>query len=440
MPPLSQLVVNLDRLTANITRWRQMLGPRVKLATAVKSNAYGLGGPTIAAHLQSLGVDLLIVYNTTQAIELLDAGITAPILILLPGLDLPPTPGPPGNATDHPFNNPALLAALARGQIQLGIDAPHQISAIQKLAQRLDTNPPIPVHLHLDTGMSRAGMTPEQFSQALPLLTPPNSPPSTPASTHSPAIKLAGIYTHMACTDHPTITAQQQRFDAILKQHHHLIPPDTIIHTSATHASLRDTACHRDMVRIGIGLYGYGFPSTDPLADTDPFLPGADQFQHVVRWQSQITHITHRPAGTPVGYNHLHTLTRDSLIGIIPVGYGDGYPVALSNQSHVKIGNHHAPVLGRVNMDQLIIDLTPPPPPPHPHPHPHPHTHTHIPPHIPIHVGQPVDIISDDPTSLCSVPNLANLANTHAYEIICRIQKSVPRIYTTTATAATTRT
>ena len=151
---------------------------------------------------------------------------------------------------------------------------------------------------------------------------------------------------------------------------------------------------------------------------TPPAEPGAEGKRSlilpIVRWRSRIIHVQEDPKGTPVGYGSTHKLTRDSVLGIIPVGYADGYPRHLSNAGVVAMPEItvdgkllHAKVVGRVNMDQIIIDLT----------------------DAPASVGTLVDVISDDPTSPCALHKLAELAGTNEYEMLCRLSPRVPRKY-----------
>jgi alanine racemase len=155
---------------------------------------------------------------------------------------------------------------------------------------------------------------------------------------------------------------------------------------------------------VGLGLYGYGDEGT----------PSASKLQPVVRWLSRVVHVQEHAAGTPVGYNSTHKLTRDSLLGLVPAGYADGYDRSLGNQSVVGLPECsadgkpvHAPVLGRVNMDQIVIDLT----------------------DAPAGCGTLVELVSDNPASPCAMPRLAELAKTNTYELLCRLSPRLPRRY-----------
>jgi alanine racemase len=263
---------------------------------------------------------------------------------------------------------------------------------------------------------------------------------------------------------------------------------------AATHAALRHPKYHLSMIRIGLGMFGHGLPrwlidaktnqATNCLParfDDDLDLTGTAQFdafetvdgheriampairlEPVVRWRSRVIHVRRHPAGSTVGYGCTRRLTRDSFLGLVPVGYADGYPLSLSNKGCVQImsrssgsgsgsssssssGNGSdavlfnkahplpwvgspitAPIVGRVNMDQIIVDLTPG--------QDEGEQAVDSSARSPLaQVGDMVDVISSDPASPCSLPRLAELAQTSCYEMLCRISPRVPRLYLNTA-------
>ena len=158
------------------------------------------------------------------------------------------------------------------------------------------------------------------------------------------------------------------------------------------------------MVRIGLSLFGYG--PTD--YEDSQFRPQASELQPVVQWWTRIVHIQQIPKDTYVGYRGTWQATEDTRLAILPAGYADGYPLALSNNATVRVGRagEHAPVRGAVNMDQLIIDIT----------------------HIPsADIGTPVEVIAHDPEAPNALHQLAKLANSNCYEMLCRLSSRVPR-------------
>lgn len=412
MNPTSWLEINLARLDANVAAFRATIGAALLCGT-VKADAYGLGMAPIAQRLAarhaSGGVDMLAVFSPAQAQELAALRLACPILLLMPMSEL--------------ARNSPLYHAAATGQLHLTIHDRRQLLALDHAGRMLGFR--FRVHLHADTGMSRLGLSAAQLQTIIAEL---------PGLRH---IQLVGICTHLASAESDDLFTSQQvaQLDRLLEQHRGQLPADLIIHLANTAATLRDRRHHRDMVRVGLGLYGYGAeagqgerakgqadiershsePSACPSAlGPRPILP-------IVRWLSRLVHVQPYPKGAPVGYNTTHRLTRDSILGVVPVGYADGYPRALSNRSVVRLPEcaggkpAYAPVLGRVNMDQIVIDLTDTP-------------------GIPaiasgINPAPLVEIISDDPAQPHALHRLAALADSNAYEMLCRLSPRLPRKY-----------
>lgn len=384
----SWLEINLDTLRANVRWWQKLLqgdaaDPSPILAAVVKADAYGLGAVPISRALAESGVSHFIVYSLDQARQLLAAGVNGHALVLMPTTRL-------GRAA-------CLRQALGDERLHFSVDDPRQLRLLARAADRLHCR--LPVHLHLDTGMSRAGLSAVEFRIALR------------AVAQSPSLRLAGLYTHLAtaATDVGFMDEQLGRLDAAVAEHRQDIPPGTLVHVSSTYAACRHRRYHRHLVRIGLGLYGYG-----PEAVASRLLPHEPPPRPIVRWLSRIVHVQRYPAGAPVGYVRSFTLPRDSTLGVVPAGYGDGYPVALSNKSTVRVLRAdgtvmgHAPQRGRVNMDQIIIDLTDLPD---------------------AKVGTTVELLSAEHGSPCSATALAALARTNGYEILCRLSPRLPRVF-----------
>src|SRR5690606_26671873 len=176
-------------------------------------------------------------------------------------------------------------------------------------------------------------------------------------------VRVAGVYSHFATADSDPDFAHTQfnLFEETLRAHANQLPQHFLRHIANTCGILRDRRFFLDMVRPGIGLYGYGHELLSP----GPVIGEPPQFEHAVRWVSRIIHVQRYARWTPVGYGSTHRLKRDSVLGVVPVGYGDGYPVALSNLASVRVHPADealpiidAKVIGRVNMDQIVIDLT----------------------------------------------------------------------------------
>lgn len=384
----SWLEINLDTLRANAGWWQKVLcggagaAPAI-LGAVVKADAYGLGGVRLAEALSESGIDHFIVYSLEQARELLASGVGGQVLVLMP--------------TTQIGRSACLRKALAQERLHLSVDDPRQLRGLMRVAQRLGCR--VPVHLHLDTGMSRAGLSAVEFRVVLR------------AIAQAAWVQLAGIYTHLATapSDVGFVDEQLGRLDAVVNEHRQQIPQGCLIHISSTYAACRDARYQRSLVRVGLGLYGYG-----PEAISSRLLAHEPPPQPIVRWLSRIVHVQRYVAGSSVGYERSFTLPRDSTLGIVPAGYGDGYPVALSNKSSVRVLGPdggvlgEAPQRGRVNMDQIIVDLTDLPE---------------------AKVGTTVELLSAEHGSPCSASALAKLADTNCYEILCRLSPRLPRVY-----------
>ena len=365
-------------------------GPAV--CCVVKKDAYGLGAATVAHRLVKAGCDMLAVYSPQEAEHLVNKSVTGPLLLLSPLRAL--------NRTD------ALYRPAVAGNLHISIHDLDQLDTVNQIGRTFGIK--MPIHFYLDTGMSRSGLNGEQFADVLKNM------------DKFPHVRIAGVYSHLATADNDEDFAYEQleQFETAIAQQASLIPADCVLHIANSFATLRDRRFHKHMIRPGLALYGYG-----PGLISGPVMAEAPALEHTVRWVTRINHVQRYPRWTPVGYGCTHKLKRDSVIGVIPVGYGDGYPVALSNLSSVRVilDNHgawlDAPVLGRVNMDQLSIDLTDAP---------------GLNDGGDIHalMNAAVHVISDDPDAPNSVPKLANLAKTHPYEITCRLSKDLPRKYT----------
>ena len=403
---LSRIEVDLGALTHNVGVYLQAsAGSNAIVCAVVKKDAYGLGAAAIAPILDRAGCGMLCVYAPEEAVALSSAGITLPVLLLLPvwGLD----------RTDR------LYPAVAARRLHLTLHGVAQINALQDAARRLAT--PLPVHLHLDTGMTREGVPEADWPEAFAAVA---------AASH---LRLAGVMTHFATADTKphAMEAQLDRFDAALVEHAAHVPGDALIHVSNSYSALRPGPYGRSLIRPGLGIYGYA-ESQLSGGDTQAGLP---PLRHAVAWRSRLVGARTAPAGRAIGYGATHTLERDSLLGVVPVGYGDGYPLALSGRGVVRVDLPHperddvnlravAPVLGRVNMDQIVVDLTDAA------------AAVGVDPSalqggeaVDRLIDAPVEVYSPDPDAPNSIPRLAAMVDAHPYELLCRLHPRVPRRY-----------
>ncbi len=378
----SRIDVDFAALEANLLSIRGILPDDCRICAVVKANGYGLGAVPVAKRLAAAGVGMLAVYDAAQAAELAHSGINVDLLVLMPVTQL--------SRTD------TLYRTAVAGRLHLTVHSLEQIDAVERIGQAFGT--PMPVHLEVDTGMSRCGMTVAHAEQAL----------------HSLAerryLRLAGLFTHPASADGNVYDTARQlsAFDGLVERTADCIPNGTAIHFANTHALLRDRAYHKTMVRLGLSLYGYGQHDLAP----GPVIGALGELRPVMRWLSRIVHTLDVPAGTPVGYGGTFTTWRGSRLGIVPVGYADGYPLSLSNKSVVRVGEQLAPaeVRGKVNMDQLIVDLTTIPD---------------------VDIDSEVEVYSDDPAAPNALHVLAEKGQTSCYELLCRLSPKLTRRYVT---------
>lgn len=360
------------------------------LCGVIKKNAYGMGAVQLAPRLVKAGCDMLCVYTPAEAEELvLKGAITCPILVLLPLRTLS-------------RNDPLYRSAVAE-KLHLAVHDREQLAQINTLGQTFGIK--WPIHLYLDTGMSRSGLNYDQFSAICADV------------LHYQHVRVAGVYSHFATADSDAEFAEQQflHFQEAVQNHEGYLPVDLLRHVAASSGMLRDRRYHLEMVRPGLSLFGYGWESLAP----GPIVAEAPKLEHAIRWLSSVIHVQRYPRWANVGYGATCKLKRESVLGVVPVGYGDGYPLALSNQGTVRVipkderlGVLNAKVLGRVNMDQIVIDLT-----------------ELVCDDVDKLLGAQVELIGSDPTAENALPALAALAGSSPYEMLTRLAPHVPRRY-----------
>lgn len=379
----SWLEIDLGKVAHNAGVIRRMLcASGASLCAVVKADGYGIGADPLVGVLSQCGTNMFAVFGADQARTLSFRAFMQPILLMAPVRTLV-----------HPE---PLDELLFQQRLHFTI---HDLAHLKQVNQiGIDHSVAIPVHLMLDTGMSRSGFSFEQFGAAVKL------------TTDMPGVELAGLMTHAATaeSDEAFLQQQRQRFVQAVKMVDPDLQDDVTLHMANSAATCRGASYHFDMVRVGLALLGYDHGL---CADIQPCM----------KWCSRLMHVQSYPAGRLVGYGSTFTLQRQSLLGVVPVGFADGYPLSLSNCGKVKVstnvGDHVVPVLGRVNMDQIVVDLTDLP------------THE-------IPVGTLVQVIDDSCEGECSLPQLAEVGKTHVYEMLCRLSWHVPRRYVTTPVAS----
>ena len=359
--------IDLDVIAANFDAVRQKSG--VPVMAVVKADAYGHGAIQVARLLQDkcafFGVSSML-----EALELRQAGLTAPILIL-------------GRTPTSAF--PHAVKENIRPTIF------HYDDAAALSAEALRQGKTAPFHLAVDTGMGRIGFQPTEEAADI-----------CAAIVKLPAIEAEGLFSHFAtadCADLSNARAQAQKFDdfcAMLDARGVRIP---IRHLDNS-AGLMNFPHHYEMVRSGIVTYGM-YPSAEVS-------PGLLSLRPALQWLSRVTHVKLLPPGRPISYGGTFVTQRPTMVATVPVGYADGYRRSLSGKFHVLIRGKKAPILGRICMDQLMVDVT----------------------DIPdVKLDDTVTLVGRDGSEEITVEQIAAAADSFNYEFVCGISRRVPRIY-----------
>jgi alanine racemase len=363
----TRALIHLGNLRHNVEAVRGLLAPGVRLCAMVKANAYGHGAAMVAGAAVAAGAHALGVAGVEEGVELREAGITAPVLVLRNLL--------PDEA------EPAVAAGLA----PFVADA-EGIAALERAAARLGRR--AAAHLKVDTGMGRVGCRSEDAAALARRV------------AASPAVALAGVCTHFAGADLPERGYTERQiglFRGCLEEIRRLGIDPGIVHASNTGGVLGYPEAHFSMVRVGLALYGY-YPYTD--------LPRPLDLRPVMELSTRVAFIKEVERGTAVSYGMTWRAERRTSIATLPVGYADGYSRLLSNRGEVWIGGGRRPVVGRVCMDQCMVDVGP---------------------DTDLRVGDPVTLFGPG-EGRPDAAEIARLMGTVPYEVTCLITKRVPRV------------
>ncbi len=363
----SYVKIDLDVIAKNFDRVAQKAG--VPVMAIIKADAYGHGAVQVARHLQKKAA-FFGVSSMLEAIELRRAGLDLPILIL-------------GHAPASTYEE------AVRQDIRLTVFRYEDALDLSKAAVKLGKTARF--HFAVDTGMSRIGF-PAQ----------PQAAQLCARIAALPGLEAEGLFSHFAtadCRDLCRAKMQAERFDAFAKMLADLGVKPKFLHLNNS-AGIMNFEEHYDLVRAGIVLYGL-YPSSE----VDPaLLP----LQPAISWHSRIAHIKKLPAGCQIGYGGAYTTQKETVVATIPVGYADGYRRSLSDRFYVLIRGKRAPILGRICMDQMMVDVT----------------------DIPDAAqGDPVTLVGTDGEETVTVEQIAEAAGSFNYEFVCGISRRVPRLY-----------
>lgn len=367
--PLSYIEVERAAIAHNVRAIAGHIGPRVALMAVVKANAYGHGAVEVARVALASGASWLAVARVMEGVELRQAGLTAPILVMS-------------------YTPPEHVEAALEAGLSFALAEWHVAERAEQCAARLNTT--AQVHLKVDTGMGRFGLLPEEVA------------PFCDRLRALPHVALQGVFTHCAVADaaDKSYTLEQfATFSAVLERlaaDGHRIPLRHIANSAATFDL---PALHLDAVRVGIALYGL-HPS-DEVPPAVPIRPALTLRSHVAR-------VKWLPAGASISYGRTYITPRAMPVALIPVGYGDGYHRLHSNRGAVLINGQRAPIVGRVCMDQFVVDISAV---------------------GPVAVDDPVVLIGCQGEQCIRAEEVARWAETINYEVTTSLLPRLPRRY-----------
>ena len=375
----TRAVIDLDALEWNYNLIKKR-APTAQVLAMVKANGYGHGMTAISRVLQHLGADMLGVAFVSEAIELREAGITLPIVVLTPH-----EPQESEAVVTHSLTTVACSIAQAQ---HLSVAA----AAQGKVAQ---------MHLYVDTGMHRDGVHPRDVVDVVATI------------DSLLGIELSGILTHFATADElhdPFLKEQHQIFEQVLSTLKDKGRVFRYQHVANTGAIWQAPYSHHTLIRPGLSLHGYAVPESEEY-----------RLRPTMSIQTTVLSVRHLWPGETVSYGRRFMAAKETRIATIPIGYGDGYLRALSGKSHCLIRGHVLPIVGTICMDECMVDVG----------------------DVPVKEGDDVIILGQQADSAGQVHSidavqLAEWAGTIPYEITTAVSARVPRIYVGALTAVAT--
>ncbi|MBQ8083143.1 MAG: alanine racemase [Bacteroidales bacterium] len=371
--------IHLDNICHNVQWYMDHTGPDTKTMAVIKTDAYGHGAVRVAKALEGIGVDAFAVATVEEGVELRESGVTEPILIL--GYVFP-------DVLEDALDHELTMTVFSK-------DNAAHISEVATLHGQTAH-----IHLKVDTGMGRIGFVPgeagsEQRKQVL------NEIENIFYLTN---LSIDGIFTHFAKADWADKTFMNEQialFKSVVADLEGMGLDLGVRHMCNSAAGLEKDDDFFDMVRVGITAYGL-WPSEEVDLSKIDLRPCMSLVSHV-------SHVKEVGSGFPVGYGSTYVTHKDrTVIATVPVGYGDGYPRTLSNKGEVLIGGQRVPIIGRVCMDQFMVDVTDLPE---------------------VHQGDEVVLVGTQGSERIPIEELGDLSGRFNYEFACDINKRVPRVY-----------
>lgn len=363
--------IDLDALKYNVEGIKRCKAESAMLMGVIKANAYGHGAKVFAHELDSMGFDWFAVATVDEGIELRRDGIEQPILVL-------------------GYTCEAQYPDMVQWEITPTIYSLDMAKAFDAAAAK--AGKVANIHIKIDTGMSRIGFLPGEKSL--------DEIEKIHELRH---LRIQGMFTHFACADMRDKTHvghQIEKFHQMIDGVRQREIPVEIFHCSNSASIMELPSEHMNLVRAGIILYGL-YPSNEMEEKRLPLKPVMSLYSHIV-------HVKEVPEGVTVGYGATYVTGRPTRIATVPVGYADGYPRSLSNRASVLLHGRRVPIIGRVCMDQFMVDVTDMPQ---------------------VSVGDVVTLIGQDGEEILSVEEISEMAGSFNYEFVCDVSRRVPRVY-----------
>jgi alanine racemase len=360
--------VNLAAIERNVELLRGRLADGVELCAVVKADGYGHGAIASARAARAAGASWLAVATAGEAAELRGAGLRGPILV---------------------------MGALSSDELPMALEAHADLAAWSErfvadvAAAAAVASTPVRMHVKLDTGLGRLGT--RDADEGIRIAT---------RISREPTLELVGAMTHFATADEDQsfVHAQLRRFDPFVAELRRRHGP-LIAHAANSAATLLEPATHYDLVRCGIAIYG-----CDPMNDD----PSDHGLEPALTLSSYVAAVKPAEAGDSAGYGRRFIAERDTYLATIPIGYGDGFRRAFTNNCDVLVDAGRYPLVGTVSMDNVTLDLGPEPR---------------------VSVGAQATIIGTDGSERQTAEDLARRIGTISYEVTCAISQRVPRVY-----------
>ncbi len=363
--------IDLAALAHNVQQLKSLLSLQTQLLAVVKADAYGHGVVTVATTVLQSGASWLGVATVPEGIELREAGINAPILIL--------------GAT----HIPEQIQAIAHWQLQPTLCNIKQAVVFSETLRTTTFGASIPVHVKIDTGMSRLGPPWQEAVDFVQMV------------QQLPNLRIASIYSHLATAeslDQTVMRQQQARFEQAIAQIKTTGMPLPLLHLANSAATLTNKALHYDMVRVGLAIYGL-YPAAH--------LQSVINLKPALQVKARVTQVKTIQPQTGVGYGHQFIAERELRLAVVGIGYADGVTRNLSNKMTVLIRGKRVPQIGAISMDQLMLDVSAIPD---------------------LQEGEVVTLLGQEGKEQISADDWADQLNTISWEILCGFKHRLPRV------------